>query len=74
MGGLFPADFNDDRPTQELCEQFSEVHGIPSDVETEMLGEIGNVGDEVIEAWCEQQTKQPSLSLDATDFSMYSPC
>lgn len=53
MSRLFPPDLDHNRPAQELCEQVSEIHGTPSDVETELLGEIGNVGHEAIETWCE---------------------
>ena len=52
MSRLFPADRGLTRHVQELCEQVSEVHGKPSDVETDLLGEIGQVEDEVIEEWC----------------------
>ena len=52
LAGVFPTDLDVPRLTQELFERFFATFGVPQDTNLELLGEIGNVDNDVIELWC----------------------
>lgn len=61
MANIFPVDPGLTRRTQDLLEQVSEVHGVPNDIETELLSEVCEVEEDVIEQWCKQWTSDALL-------------
>ena len=52
LAGIFPTDLDVPVLTQELFERFFATFGVPQSTNLELLGEAGNVDDDVIEMWC----------------------
>ena len=52
LAGIFPTDLDLPGLTQELFERFFATFGVPQGANLELLGEAGNVDDDVIEMWC----------------------
>lgn len=52
LAGVFPTDLDVPGLTQELFERFFAIFGVPQGANLELLGEAGNVDDDVIEMWC----------------------
>ncbi|KAL9100511.1 MAG: hypothetical protein Q9163_004117 [Psora crenata] len=52
LSGFFPNDPGLTRRTQQLFEQFYELHGLPNDDEKYLLQRSGNVGLQELDRWC----------------------
>ena len=52
LAGIFPTDPDLTGLTQELFERFFATYGVPQGANLEVLGEAGNVDDDLLEIWC----------------------
>ena len=52
LAGVFPTDLDLPLLAQELFERFFATFGVPQGTNLELLGEAGNVDDDVLETWC----------------------
>ena len=52
LSGIFPTDQDLTGLTQELFERFFATYGVPQGANLELLGEAGDIDDDLLELWC----------------------
>ena len=52
LSGIFPTDQDLSGLAQELFERFFAIYGVPQSANLELLGEAGDVDDDLLEIWC----------------------